>query len=42
VDAHTCSDGTDVCNMGANVTAGGGSLHRKVRYNCTNWTVIGK
>jgi hypothetical protein len=42
VDAHTCSDGTDVCNMGANVTAGGGSLHRKVRYNGTNWTVIGK
>lgn len=42
VDAATgnCSD--SACNWGANVTGGGGSLNRKVRYNGTNWTVVGK
>ncbi len=27
---------------GANVTIGGGGNHVKVRYNGTNWTVVGK
>jgi hypothetical protein len=42
VDAATgnCSD--TACNWGANVTGGGGALRRKVRYNGTSWTVVGK
>jgi hypothetical protein len=42
LDAGTCSD-SNACNTwGATVTGGGGSKHVKVRWNGTNWTIVGK
>lgn len=41
-DAITSACSDSACNWGANVTAGGGSLHRLVRYNGSNWTVVAK
>jgi hypothetical protein len=38
--AANCSD--SACNWGANVTAGGGALFRRVRFNGSAWTVVGK
>jgi hypothetical protein len=38
---YNISDST-VNTRGTNVTVGGGSNHVKVRYNGTNWTLMGK
>jgi hypothetical protein len=42
LDAGTCSDGNACNTWGATVTGGGGSKHVKVRWNGTNWTIVGK
>ena len=39
--AGNCADGACTA-FGTNVTGGGGSLHLKVRWNGTNWTLIAK
>ena len=41
-DAATGNCDDAACNWGTNVTGGGGLLHRKVRWNGSNWTVVGK
>ena len=41
-DAITSSCADSACNWGTNVTGGGGALHRWVRWNGSNYTVVAK
>lgn len=41
-DAITSSCSDSACNWGSNVTGGTGALHRLVRWNGSNWTVVAK
>lgn len=39
--AANCADGS-CSTFATNVTGGGGALHRKVRWNGSNWTLVGR